>query len=313
MNASLIIKIVCWSIVALVLIGVLISGLFGFSIGRLWPSRFSPSPDNDYEYSGPDASGAYSVPAAGINDISIGWINGNVTITAYDGDDITFAETSPNQALDPKFKLHYRISGSKLIIEYWDEDAKLIRLPNKLTKNLELNIPASIAKSLVSLEVEGISAHVTASAISCTEIDLSTISGTIELTIVSANELSVSSTSGELNIAECTCDKLDAESISGHINFAGTANMINSETVSGRADYMLSSCPASISADTVSGSVNIGIPENDGFKARIDKVSGHLSTDFPVTMEDDYTVYKNGTSSFKISTVSGNVSINKII
>ena len=82
---------------------------------------------------------------------------------------------------------------------------------------------------------------------------------------------------------------MSADTTSGAVRFA-----------CGNADKL-----EEISADTVSGAVEIILPENDGFTLSYDTVSGSTRNDF--AMKNDQ--YGNGGIELNINTVSGSLDI----
>ena len=69
--------------------------------------------------------------------------------------------------------------------------------------------------------------------------------------------------------------------------------------------------PTSIEAETVSGEIILYLPEDTGFTAELDSVSGEFKCDFEVSEKKDR--YQSGDSSnyYEFDTVSGDVRIKK--
>ena len=68
--------------------------------------------------------------------------------------------------------------------------------------------------------------------------------------------------------------------------------------------------PQDISCDTVSGGVMLTLPENGGFSATLDSVSGDLTVDgFAGSLHRDEFVYGQGGPAYEFDSVSGDVHI----
>ena len=70
---------------------------------------------------------------------------------------------------------------------------------------------------------------------------------------------------------------------------------------------------AFLDADTVSGGIKIKLPEDiDGFRVKHSALNGDLRCDFPGQRDKKTLTYENGRADFKIETVSGKISIEKL-
>ncbi|HEY5505130.1 MAG TPA: DUF4097 family beta strand repeat-containing protein, partial [Sedimentisphaerales bacterium] len=69
----------------------------------------------------------------------------------------------------------------------------------------------------------------------------------------------------------------------------------------------VSEMPGQINIGTVSGNVNITLPENNGFTLDTHTVSGAVNNDFAIA----HGVYKNGEGIITLSTTSGSINIIK--
>lgn len=107
--------------------------------------------DWDNEYS---ESGEYAVSAEGISSLDIAWIAGGVDITPYNGEVISFSETS-REDLSARSALRYGVEDGTLYIQYCRSDAN--DLP---AKELTVLVPESLASGLGELSVSSISAAV---------------------------------------------------------------------------------------------------------------------------------------------------------
>ena len=167
--------------------------------------------DWDNEYS---ESGEYAVSAEGISSLDIAWIAGGVDITPYNGEVISFSETS-REDLSARSALRYGVEDGTLYIQYCRSDAN--DLP---AKELTVLVPESLATGLGELSVSSISAAVDISGLEAGTARLSTISGSVFYS-GGADILYVSTISGGVRLApDATPQNILADTVSGNVELA---------------------------------------------------------------------------------------------
>ncbi len=320
MKTSAIIRIVCWVVIACVLVGVLIWGIqkdTGFSInllpvgciGRgLELSGFSALQGDVGAYS---TDNNYTVPIGSIDTLNIGWVDGSVRVTPYDGDVIAFHENASG-GIPEKYALRYAINGSVLTIQYCAVNISWNNGWWRGGKTLEVLVPKTLADNFSEVEIDAASADIGISDMLVGKLRLDTVSGTVDAGNIEANTLTIDTTSGEIEASACTADSVTVDSVSGGVRLDGRFNKVSANTVSGSVNITSSVCPSEVEVDAISGSSTLMIPENNGFTARYDSVSGGFSCDFPVTASDEKAVYGDGSASFSFDSVSGGIRIEKI-
>lgn len=285
MKTSSIVKIVCWSLVAVTLTAFLFGFLrrdasqnasFGFP-----QISFGNSDNFDEKF----VSGIYTADANVVNSIKIEWVNGEINVVKSDGDKIEFSEVS-SRDISEKEEMVSKVEGNELTIKFTKGDRMTY---NNLRKKLTVLVPKNLM-----------------------ELDIETVSGGTTVKDLTVNDFSVEKVSGTLKTENLVANMVNFESVSGSTDFHGSFSLIDGETVSGSVKINSKICPSSIDIETVSGSINIGIPENDGFTAISDTVSGSLNTDFESQQSKKKIVYKDGRANFAFSGISGSVTINKI-
>lgn len=306
MKTSKIIRVICWSLLALFLISMLTYAIayrtggarhfsfpgFNIHFGDFsgFDDAFDDVFDEDDSGSGRySASGTYSVPAAGIKNVEIEWISGKVEISAGSGDSIEFTEFC-SQTLENEEKLVYSVKGDTLLIRVWRQRTGIQIGSFGHSKDLVVTIPSSLASDMGSLDVSAVSADVRVDGITTEDADFETISGRISL-------------------GGMTADSVETSSTSGDIELNGTFGDIQSNSVSGKIEIRDTDCPDRVEISTVSGNATLVIPENDGFSVKFDKVSGDFVCEFPITTSHNGGTYKDGGARFNMSTVSGDLKI----
>ena len=229
----------------------------------------------------------FSEPSFGGTDLTaldIEWTSGNVIIEAGTGDRITFSETDTDDPL------------------VWDEERGVLTIRYRKpgvrvmtrSKDLHVQIPPALAEQLTYVRVD-------------------TTSADIDLTGLTLRKLELDTTSGDVT-ADGSFDQLEADTTSGGVFVTGTAWHVEADTTSGRVEMELTQTPDEIAVDTTSGNVTVTIPEDRGFEAEFDTVSGRTNCEHQKIRGDR--VRYTGTSNerpaeFDFDTVSGNIELRK--
>ena len=290
MKTSATIRIVIYSVLALFLAAILVNGLtgesfFGIKIGEKLKLPFS-NLSIGYEDAEKCTIGGGSVPQSAISEMDINWIAGNVKIEVWEKDTIEFSENYTGNSQSDKMR--YYVDDGKLIIQYREGG----RLINNSLKGKQLTIKVPKGKIFDDFEIDSVSSD-------------------INIRGVVGRELSIDNVSGEIDIEDVEFDRTSINSVSGSIDVMGKLSAVDCEAVSGRIVIESSICPDRVDFQSVSGSVTLKIPENDGFTARYNSVSGRFDCDFGVALDKKTAVYKEGSAKFDFETVSGKMSIYK--
>lgn len=124
-----------------------------------------------------------------------------------------------------------------------------------------------------------------------------------------AQEIRIDNVSGDMTLTDITVTGLTVGNVSGELDFSGSCRTAKVDTVSGDCTLTLTSAPNSIDLDSVSGQLVVALPENTGFTANLDSLSGKLYSDFATTYQDDTMRYLDGACKISMDSVSGNLRI----
>lgn len=308
MKKSAVTRIVIWSVVAVLLVGILIGSL----VLVINPNAsIITGAYEDYKY---DNENEYSVGntdnvSAQIQNIEVDWVSGKVNIIPYDGDTVKIEESSYDE-IEEKYELRWRVKDNTLYIKPCKSTGTWNLAEKIPTKYLYIYLPEALSVNMNKIEIDTASAWISIMGITATEIDTATASGDTWLEKCTVTNLNIENVSGYTNCTEVNAENVDAETVSGNIDFKGTVKVFDVESVSGTVYYGSSSvAPDSADISTVSGEIKLKIPDNDGFNVRLDSVSGKITSDFPLTINGNNKTYGNGTRNYDFETVSGNVTI----
>jgi hypothetical protein len=164
MKRSAIARIVIYSILAVVLTGVLLVGILanGFSID------FSSS-------GGTTVESETSIDVDGIKKLDIEWACGAVTIQVADTDQITFKETAPENC---KYQMTYDVNGSTLELNYSQRFSIGFGNNSLPTKDLLITVPRDWICE--ELQIEGADLTIGIQHLTVREIDMEGASNNLE-------------------------------------------------------------------------------------------------------------------------------------
>ena len=300
MKTNAIIRIILFSLAILILLGILLGGLAaGYLVnnaGKVSQSIISNLFNDhdtdkniwDHFSSGDTIDFAASVDAGHIRDISIDWVSGSITILPGKNNRITISES---EVSNDKYKLIWKQSGDKLVIQYCEADWDFFGIKTTdLSKDLVITVP----KDWI-----------------CDSLEIDTASARVEIFDLSIHEMDFDGASGSCYFDNCIVDEIDLDTASGDVNFTGTLNILDCDAASASINLVVTNTPKRIDIDTASGDLDLTLPENCGFSVSLDTMSGDFTSDFPTVMTAGNYLHGDGTCRINITAMSGDVIIRK--
>lgn len=284
-------RIILWTCVMCVLIGLLVVGVGGISLagdGRGWKGfeNITMFFSNQYDHADEYAAGGTSIMAGNISKVKIHWVSGGVTVRVQEDSAFSFSETT-SRALGEDEMLHYRVDGDTLTIEYTRSGGGWLR--NSLpSKQLAFAIPAGAELELLAIESASGTVAVDGADQWIDEIDVENVSGSVQLSGLRAG-------------------LLDIETASGSVDVGGAVDVIRTEGVSGSQTYRLGQTPQEMRVESVSGSVTVFLPGERGFVAEMEAVSGSMNSTIGQMEGNRRCVYGDASASLRFEMVSGSV------
>ena len=291
-KSAIITRIVIWSVVALLLIGVFITAMIdgngSFSVGGSFFIR-----NETYENADSYKVGNMTYNEE-IKNINIHWTDGKVNFVVREGDKIEIKESGAGE--EEEYRMRSKVTGNTLDIRFVKSGLFLLfgDLPEK---ELTVYIPPSVAMSLGIIDISSVSAEVM--------IGDKNSAGEIAF---ECDKMNVECVSGDLNIFGMRANELVASVVSAKVKYTGEVKKIEVDGVSGEVSLSLANTPSEINVDTVSGRIDLTLPESEeGFKAELDALSGqmHLNSN----NVGHYCTYGQGKARFTFDTFSGDVVI----
>ena len=230
-----------------------------------------------------------------LKEIYIHSVSSDVSVFSTDEEDIKihFYGRSALKSEKTLPKLITNLEGNKLKIEI--EYPKALFYWTAVDVVLDIYIPRDYRDNVV---IDVVSADVDISNLDINDFRCKTVSGDLKMKSLGSDNLTLKTTSGEVNIIDFK-GNLKADSVSGDINVRYGVFDNN------------------IDVKTISGKVEIDLPQNAEFYLKTNTVSGEVVAKFPITIISFNKMNQlegsvgAGDNSIIIDTVSGDIYINK--
>ena len=278
MKRNAILRIILFSFLAVVLVGVLISGiaLKKYQMPSVVVRKSFEAPlVNETEFD-----------AKEINRLKIDWAAGKIVIVPVEGNKISVTE----ELLGTDKTMVLKRDGSTLYVQYCEGAVGISFGTGSLKKNLYICVPQDWE---------------------CKELEIDAASATVQGEYLTIRELASSTASGTHTFTNCQVESMKMETVSGDLDFTGTLEKLDFNGVSAQLDLALTNVPKSIKLESVSGDLNLTLPESCGFTLDKDTVSGRFSSELATTTENGKVIHGDGSCEIEVEGVSASVHIRK--
>ena len=294
MKTNAIVRIVLFSIAIFLLLGIL-GGAFLIKYYTFGRNIFSGTIEEITESSKTLSSTGSNleIPLDDIQNLDIEWAAGSIIIQAAEGQN----GISISESVDPnsRHNMICKQSGSTLKIEF-SETAENF---SWIGTNIINSIKAKDLLIVVPLDWD------------CRKLSIDTASGDVILTDLNVDTVDFDGASGKLTFENCTTRNLDIDTASGDISYNGTLDTLDFDAASASFSGILHNCPRQLEVDSLSGRLELFLPEDCGFTILNDSLSDRLSSDFELSPKGDAMVHGDGSCRIDVSGLSGDVHINK--
>ena len=216
-------------------------------------------------------------PLAANGTISLDNVNGSIEIMAWDKAEVSFEAEKRAKDDEALSHLHLKIESTASRLTIKTEYEKQWKFWKNAQAEVHYKLMVPAGVSLDKIDVVNASIH-------------------------------VSGVKGYVNL----------DSVNGSIEADGLAGASRFDTVNGSITIAYATLPPAedISLDTVNGSCTLRLPANAAFHLDADTVNGHVSCDFPITLEKSgrHTLrgtVNGGTSKVKLDSVNGGLTVAK--
>ena len=182
--------------------------------------------------------------------------------------------------------------------------------------SIDIKVPRTMPIEInnFSVSLKTTSGAVSVGNFTCGVFDVKTSGGKIVFDSCSFTALSLASETGMI-----VCGKTDVKSVhmtseKGRISYSGSCDYMDAASQKGGINFSAESMMREASFECGSGSVNIALPENDGYLFEYAAVTGKVKDAFTNTdaKGSGSARYKNEEALLKVKTESGNINITRI-
>lgn len=234
--------------------------------------------------------GQDTFPASAVRELEIEWAAGDIKIYPSNTDQITIREDG---LTDEKYAMVVEKKGSTLEIDYCNDAFGVgfgISFGAEIKKDLTITVPRDWV---------------------CDSLEIDAASATVEVTDLTIREVDFDGASGTCDFDNCTVDELNIDTASGDVRFVGTLDILDCDAASASVYAVLKNVPHRMDMDSMSGDLELYLPDDAGFTLAMDTAAGELDTDFEIQHKDGRMVAGDGTCRISISALSGDVTIRK--
>ena len=289
MKTNAIIRIVIWSLVLVILVGILGSFVSHSALSNLRRAHSGSTQEEAPVQALPNENTLTLAPDA-IREIKIEWVAGDIIIQPMDTDVITVSESDIS---DPRYTMVWQDRGEKLEIHFCEDSITVgfgVNLDEEISKDLYIYVPRDWM---------------------CDSLEIDAASATVEINDLTIRELDFDGASGTCNLENCIITDLDIDTASGDVRFSGSLTTLDFDAASASFIGEFVNTPSRIDMDGMSGDLDIALPEDTGFTVIMDGLSSHFSSEFQTGHRNGTEVYGDGRCRINVDGMSCDVTIRK--
>lgn len=240
---------------------------------------------------GPPILGGTFVSIDQLTEISIDWGAGDVIIRRGNTKDVNVVEDAPDKAKPMVCVL--KDNNRKLDIQFQESR------PFSWGFNFGSDLKSKDLIITVPMDFD------------LRELDIDMASGEVRLEGLTIDEIELDCADVACILEDCAVRSLDVDTASGDIRFTGSLEELDLDSAS--ADFVgtFTNTPRSIDMDGMSGALDITLPDDKGFSAKVDGMSCRFTSDYPTTTLNGAYVYGEGFCRINADGMSAEVIVRK--
>lgn len=294
MKRNAIVRICIYSLLIFLLLGLLLSAIgvkdhFARSHSR--EETYTPRRVDDKQTDRLDPGTAGSVSGQGfpatVTSIEISWAAGDITLQTGDVDEILVSVDEDPEEEPARIRV---VNGRRLEIDFVQDTDWFFGLNDLSEKDLTITVPKGF--SLQKLELD----------IASAQVDIR------DLTI---DEVDIDGASGICTLENCDVRTLNVDTASGDVKFSGSLDNLDFDAASADFTGTFEDQPKSLKMDSMSGDLDLTLPEISGFTASIDALSSEFRSEFDTKTVNGAYVHGDGSCRIEVNGMSGNIDIRK--
>ena len=284
-------------LISLLLLGAILAAAFGFlsmetdSDGpQTTDQTTSPAAGQTDETFPETTAGDYntaSVDAEQVQKIQIDWVAGSITLRPDDTDSIVIRETD-----NPDRPMVWEVGSGVLSIRYAEYDLSV--LDNLDAKNYKKDLIITVPQDWAGRKLV-----------------INAAAADVEMQALSVEDVEINCVSGRSKLERCTAREVSLATVSGDVRFTGSLEKLECSAVSADCTLRLTETPRDIELSSVSGKLDLSLPEDSGFRVEMTGARKKLETDFEVTGENGIYLCGDGSCQIEVNSVTSRVDINR--
>lgn len=300
MKSNAILRIIIWSIILVLLVGVLVSFLTRDQyLNNHAVETVYTVPMDIPEESLSVATPVQALPSeeklvvAGnnVDKIEIDWVAGDILILPKDVEEITISESDVREE---KYAMVWHMDERTLELSFCEEGFLSgfgISFGADVTKDLYIYVPMDW---------------------DCRSLEIDAASATVEISNMTIGKLDLDGAEGIVRLNNCNIRDLDVDTASGDVVFSGTLDTLDFDAASANFTGEFYNTPSRIDMDSMDGKLDITLPEDCGYSLSMDGMSKTFRSDFQGTENrNGIHTYGDGRCRIKVDGMSCEVAIRK--
>ena len=283
---SALLRIILYSLALIVLVG-------GTLVVFLYSSLHFSGSESVTTQDGSTELSTSTFSAEEFDSIEINWANGMITISPTEllTDTVTIKEVASSEQTK---KMQLNRSGHTLQIDFCKSPVSIFGITSfkDAAKDLYIEVPLDWF---------------------CKELNVNAASVTVNMSHMEFRDAEFDLASGNLNMDSCKMQCLNVDTASGTLNFNGELEELECDAASANCNIQVSNHPNKIEFNSVSGDLELTLPESCGFSVEQDGLSVSFASEFSTTTRDGRYVYGDGSCKIEADSVSGDISIHKLL
>ena len=209
------------------------------------------------------------VDVAGVTEIDVDWVKGDIDVVAYEGEKIVIEECSED-GLAEELEVRHLVQDGVLKVKY----AKSGKQKEMPVKKLTVKVPQGLV--LDGLDVNAVTGDVTLSGLTAKHVEVEGVTSVVRADGLKGNNVEVQTVTGSV-----------------------TLDLAESEGVELKA----------VEVETVMGEVTVTLPEGKGYEAEAETTVGKVTCEGAEKIEKGKYRKGNGEVEMDLTTVTGDVKV----
>ncbi len=254
--------------------------------GNTWLNSEGNTQDDSEPHVQQGSEASYTLDASKIDRIKVEWGVGSIAIFPTDGEEILAYETGDTN----KYPMTVEEKKGKLTISFCDERSMGLGINFNKSKDLTILVPSHWE---------------------CRELEIEAGSATVQLQGLTIREMEFDGGSGACEFIDCMVGTLDIDTASGDISFSGSLDVLECDAASASFEGEFTNVPQSLEMESMSGNLDISLPEDAGFTVSMESMQSDFSSEFETTARNNTYVSGDGRCRIQMEAMSGDVIIRK--